>query len=61
MIFLGMIKNNYYNMEDYSHQKRRKGSDKAKERFERNGKFSSKAIRQKEELLEKTKENRKNK
>lgn len=40
-------------MEDYTHQKRRKGSDKAKERFERNGKFSSKAVRQKEGILEK--------
>lgn len=40
-------------MEEYTHQKRRKGSDKAKERFDRNGKFTSKAIRQKEELLEK--------
>jgi len=40
-------------MDDYTHTKRRKGSDKAKERFDRNGKFSSKAVRQKEELLEK--------
>jgi hypothetical protein len=37
-------------MDEYTHQKRRKGSDKAKER---NGKFSSKVVRQKEELLEK--------
>lgn len=40
-------------MDEYTYQKRRKGSDKAKERFDRNGKFTSKAIRQKEELLEK--------
>jgi hypothetical protein len=45
-------------MEEYTHTKRRKGSDKAKERFDRNGKFSSKAIRQKEELLANDKKNK---
>jgi hypothetical protein len=42
-------------MPDYDNisSKRPKKSDKAKEKFERNGKFSAKHVRQAEELLAK--------
>ena len=42
-------------MPDYDNMsaKRQKKSDKAKEKFERNGKFSAKHVRQAEALLEK--------
>jgi hypothetical protein len=45
---------------DYQHTDRRKKSDKAKEKHEKNGKYSQKAIRAMEELRAKgkvTKEN----
>lgn len=45
---------------DYQHTDRRKKSDKAKEKYEKNGKYSQKAIRAMEEIRSKgngTKEN----
>ena len=45
---------------DYQHTERRKKTDKAKEKYEKNGKYSQKAIRAMEELRAKgkgTKEN----
>jgi len=35
---------------DYQHSERRKKSDKAKEKYEKNGKYSQKTIRAMEEL-----------
>lgn len=45
---------------DYEHKDRRKKSDKAKEKYEKNGKYSQKAIRAMEELRAKSKDTKEN-